>query len=129
MVHSVAESDSRRARGGPFVAHSRHRHASSSRRRPRMSSTRVILPVVGVLTLGTAGIAAAVHYPSATASVAGAASPDLFAASVENGQAPDRISRSAERAPIPNVAAVEDKIEGLRYAVKPLEVHSASKSS
>ncbi|MCW2830226.1 MAG: ligand-binding protein, partial [Aeromicrobium sp.] len=54
---------------------------------------------------------------------------DLFAASVSQGSTPQRVSRSAERAPLPNVAAVEDKIEGLRYAVSPLEIHADAKGS
>ncbi len=51
---------------------------------------------------------------------------DVLVSSVSQGQAPSTVSRSAERPPVPNVAAVEEQIEGLRYAKGPLEVHAAA---
>jgi hypothetical protein len=54
---------------------------------------------------------------------------DVFAASAGKGQAPVAVSRSAERPPLPNVAAVEAKIEGLRYATTDIDIHADAKSS
>ncbi|KQX76062.1 hypothetical protein ASD10_13290 [Aeromicrobium sp. Root472D3] len=64
----------------------------------------------------------------ATAKAQAAPSKDLFAASASRGQAPAAVSRSAERPPVPNVAAVEEKIAGLRYATTDIEVHADAKS-
>jgi hypothetical protein len=54
---------------------------------------------------------------------------DLFAASVSQGQAPPTVSRSAERAPLPDTAAVEDTIKGMRFALKKLQIHADASSS
>lgn len=54
---------------------------------------------------------------------------DVFAASASQGQAPATVSRSAERPPIPIAGEVEKEIEGLRYAVTPVEIHADAKSS
>lgn len=64
-----------------------------------------------------------------TAAQKSAPEKDVFAASASQGQAPTQVSRSAERPPIPNVAEVEETIEGLRYAVTPVEIHADAKTS
>ncbi|MET0822029.1 MAG: SH3 domain-containing protein [Aeromicrobium sp.] len=121
------------------MAEQRHsKHAAPRRslqRKRRTISGWAVLPTVGMLTVaGAAG--AAVFHEGAPAkardlSQAAAAAPakDLFAASASKGQAPVAVSRSAERPPLPNVAAVEAKIEGLRYATTDIEVHADAKSS
>jgi hypothetical protein len=121
------------------VADLRHtKHAAPRRRRTSRSlSTRIVLPTLGMLAVtGAAGAAViqgggeAVQAAVGTASVAGATTErkDVFAASASRGQAPATVSRSAERPPVPNVAAVEEKIEGLRYATADLEIHADAKS-
>jgi hypothetical protein len=103
-----------------------------------------LLPAVGLLAVAGAGTAVVFHGgPSvdAEAMKQAAATPkkdaltkdapkkDLFAASASQGLAPTTVSRSAERPPVPNVAEVEEQIEGLRYATGPLEIHADAKSS
>ncbi len=57
-------------------------------------------------------------------------SKDRFAAaSVMSSTVPTKVSRSAERPPLPNVADVEEQIEGLRYAVTDLDIHASAKKS
>jgi hypothetical protein len=85
-----------------------------------------------MLTVAGAAGAAVFHGGSPVdtqAVTASAPSKDLFAASASRGQAPTSVSRSAERPPAPNVAAVEEKIEGLRYATTDIKVHADAKSS
>lgn len=113
------------------MADSRHRHAAPRTIRRRSRSSRAVLPVVGLLTLGAAATAVVVHEGDAapvSAEVV-AQQKDLFATSVSQGEEPATVSRSAERAPLPNVAAVEDEIKGTRFATTALEVHAAAKSS
>ena len=107
-----------------------HKHSSPRKRtiERRSLSSRVALPVAGVLTVAAAATAAVMHggSPIETPTV-----PDteLFAASASLGQPPTEVSRSAERPPVPNVAAVEEQIEGLRYATETLEIHADAKTS
>ena len=110
------------------MADHRHKHASSRKRtiKQRSFSTRAILPAVGLLTVAGAAGAAVLHGGSPVDAAASLPQKDLFAASVSQGQAPATVSRSAERPPVPNVAAVEEQIEGLRYATGPLEVHASA---
>lgn len=120
------------------MADSRHKHAAPrpNRRAPRTSRSfgfsRAVLPAGGLLAIG--GVVAVVALQGGASPVeagvaAAAPQKDLFAASVSEGQAPATVSRSAERPPLPNVAAVEKKIEGLRYATSDLEIHAAAKKS
>ena len=87
--------------------------------------SRTVLPTAGILTLVAAGALVVSHHPSAPADSA-AAQPkqDMFALS-SNEQSP-AVSRSAERAPLTNEAAADDKVEGVRYAVSAVEVHTAA---
>ncbi|WP_159085837.1 SH3 domain-containing protein [Aeromicrobium chenweiae] len=130
------------------MADSRHKHAAQRPRRtvrtPR-SARAVVLPLAGLLAIGgVAGVAVAQggngDSPAAgpqatttttTTSAAAKKLPkkDLFAASVSRGRAPATVSRSAERPPLPNAAAVEDTIEGVRFAPKGLEIHASAKTS
>jgi hypothetical protein len=88
------------------------------------------LPTLGILAVAGAAGAAVLHGgDAATAGAAAVPHKDLFAASASRGQAPATVSRSAERPPIPNVAAVEGKIEGLRYATGPIDIHADAKST
>ena len=109
------------------MADQRHKHASPRKRaiKRRSLSSRAILPTVGLLTVAGAAGAAIVHGGSPV-DAASLPQKDQFAASVSQGQAPSTVSRSAERPPVPNVAAVEEQIEGLRYATGPLEVHASA---
>lgn len=111
------------------MADQRHKHDPSRKRtiKRRTLSARAILPTVGLLTVATAAGAAVLHGGSPV-DVAAASVPqrELVASSVSQGQAPSTVSRSAERPPVPNVAAVEEQIEGLRYATGPLEVHASA---
>ncbi|MET0767681.1 MAG: SH3 domain-containing protein [Aeromicrobium sp.] len=131
------------------MADQSHKHAAprTRRRRSRTSSLSLsVLPAVGLLTVVGAGVAAVVHNgapvdassavssarvasSSADAS-AGTSAPrkDVFAAAASQGQAPATVSRSAERPPVAIVAEVEAEIEGLRYAVTPIEIHADAKS-
>jgi hypothetical protein len=121
------------------VAEQRHsKHAAPRRtlqRKRRTISGWAVLPTVGMLTVAGAAGAAVLHEGAPAKardlSRAAAAAPakDVFAASASKGQAPVDVSRSAERPPVPNVAAVEAKIEGLRYATTDIEVHADAKSS
>jgi hypothetical protein len=98
-----------------------------------------LLPAAGLLTVAGAGIAAVVHHDGSVdtidaASASTAASSlapreDVLAATATDGQAPASVSRSAERPPVTNVAEEEEKIEGLRYAVTPVEIHADAKSA
>jgi hypothetical protein len=118
------------------VADARHSHAAPRSRKGRARTKFSLLPAIGLLAVAGAG-AATVFYNAEPSHVPAAASvpqkeilqKDPFAASASKGQAPVPVSRSAERPPIPNVAEVEEKIEGLRYAVTPLEIHADAKSS
>jgi hypothetical protein len=135
------------------VADQRHKHAAprARRRRSRSSSLSLsVLPAVGLLTVAGAGVAAVVHNGGpvdATGATTAASSSvkaqttkkssgraslpprkDVLAAAASEGQAPASVSRSAERPPVPNVTEVEEKIEGLRYAVTPIEIHADAKS-
>jgi len=112
------------------LRHSKHAAPRRRTRKRRTLSTRAILPTIGmVAVVGAAG--AAVFHGGSPVEAGTTALPhkDLFAASATSGQAPTTVSRSAERPPVPNVAAVEKQIEGLRYATGPLEVHADAKSS
>nr|MCW2727180.1 ligand-binding protein [Aeromicrobium sp.] len=117
--------------------HSKHAAPRRRTRKTRSLTTRAILPVAGLLTVaGAAGAAVLsggappVEVRSAAAATAAAAPrQDVFAASASRGQAPAQVSRSAERPPVPNVGAVEEKIEGLRYATGDIEIHADAKSS
>ena len=121
------------------MAEQRHsKHAAPRRtlqRKRRTISGWAVLPTVGMLTVAGAAGAAVLHEGAPAKardlSRAAAAAPakDVFAASASKGQAPVDVSRSAERPPVPNVAAVEAKIEGLRYATTDIEVHADAKSS
>jgi hypothetical protein len=121
------------------VAEQRHsKHAAPRRtleRKRRPISRWAVLPTIGMLAVAGAAGAAVFHdgAPAKTRDLshAAAAAPvkDVFAASADKGQEPVEVSRSAERAPLPNVAAVEAKIEGLRYATTDIEVHADAKSS
>jgi hypothetical protein len=121
------------------VAEQRHsKHAAPRRtleRKRRTISRWAVLPTIGMLAVAGAAGAAVVHdgtpAKARNLSQAAAAAPakDLFAASADEGQAPVEVSRSAERPPLPNVADVEAKIEGLRYATTDIEVHADAKSS
>jgi hypothetical protein len=117
------------------VADSRHRHAAPRTvKRRRSFSSRALLPTVGLLTLAGVCAGVVVHEGGAdvavqTVAAAKPAKQDVFASSVSKGAVPATISRSAERAPLPNTAAVEETIEGLRYAVQPLAIHAAADSS
>jgi hypothetical protein len=116
--------------------HSKHAAPRTLQRKRRTLSAWAVLPTAGMLAVAGAADAAVFHEAdSATADDlprAAAAAPapakDLFAASASRDQAPVQVSRSAERPPIPNVAAVEAKIEGLRYATADIEVHADAKS-
>jgi hypothetical protein len=121
------------------VAEQRHsKHAAPRRtleRKRRTISRWAVLPTIGMVAVAGAAGAAVVHdgtpAKARNLSQAAAAAPakDLFAASADEGQAPVEVSRSAERPPLPNVADVEAKIEGLRYATTDIEVHADAKSS
>ncbi|MBD8608284.1 SH3 domain-containing protein [Aeromicrobium sp. CFBP 8757] len=115
--------------------HSKHAAPRTIRRKRRTLSAWAVLPTVGMLTVAGAAGAAVFHDGGpvtsetlATAKAQAAPSKDLFAASASRGQAPAAVSRSAERPPVPNVAAVEEKIAGLRYATTDIEVHADAKS-
>ncbi|MFI5426143.1 SH3 domain-containing protein [Aeromicrobium sp. UC242_57] len=112
------------------MADSRHKHAAPKARTRRTRPTRVILPAAGLLALGGVVAGVVVQDPGAGDRTA-AVSKDRFAASasVMTGTVPAKVSRSAERPPLPNVADVEEQIEGLRYAVVALEIHAAAKKS
>jgi hypothetical protein len=96
-----------------------------------------ILPAIGILAVTGAGAAAVLHHGepvqavSAASSSSGAIAPqkDVLAAAASDSEPPATVTRSAERPPLPDVAAVEKKIEGLRYAVTPVEVHADAKTS
>lgn len=120
------------------MADSRHRHAAPRTiKRRRSFSSRVVLPTAGLLTLAGVCAGVVVHEGGAdeTVRTVAAAEPakqakqDVFASSVSRGTVPATISRGAERAPLPNTPAVEETIEGMRYAVQPLEIHAAAESS
>lgn len=137
------------------MADQRHSKHAAPRRRSRKSrslTSRAVLPTVGLLSVAVAGGAAILHdgSPVRTADLnAGSASvaqhqgtqddgsrdarrsprKDVFASSASRGQVPATVSRSAERPPLPDVAAVEKKIEGLRYATGALEIHADAKTS
>ncbi|MCW2824003.1 MAG: ligand-binding protein [Aeromicrobium sp.] len=112
------------------MADSRHRHAAPRTiKRRRTLSSRVLLPIAGLLTLAgvCGGVVAHEGGGGAAVEKVAAATPqkqDLFAASVSQGQVPPTVSRSAERAPLPDTASVEDTITGMRFAVKKLQVHA-----
>ncbi|MEJ7633462.1 SH3 domain-containing protein [Aeromicrobium sp.] len=83
------------------------------------------------MTLVVAG-ALVVSHDGAAPEAAAAPKQDLFAVSADRraeAQAPATVSRSAERAPVTNEAAAEDKVEGTRFAVVPVEIHAAPKES
>lgn len=113
------------------LRHSKHAAPRTlTRKRRSLPSRAVILPAVGLLAVtGAAG--AAVFQGGSPVKAGAAALPqqDLFAASASSGQPPATVSRSAERPPVPNVAAVEEKIEGLRYATGDLDIHADAKSA
>ncbi|MET0930859.1 MAG: SH3 domain-containing protein [Aeromicrobium sp.] len=95
-----------------------------------------VLPAIGILAVVGAGAAAVFHHAppvDASSAVSSASSSlprkDVFAASAADGQSPATVSRSAERPPVPNTAEVEEQIEGLRYAVAPVEIHADAKTS
>lgn len=114
------------------MADIRHKHAAPRKSRRRSRFPRTIVPAIGALAVAGAGAAAIFHGGPAVVQAAGTQSlpqKDLFATSVSQGQAPATVSRNAERPPVPNVAAVEKKIEGLRFAVEPLDVHADAKSA
>ncbi|KAA1378753.1 SH3 domain-containing protein [Aeromicrobium fastidiosum] len=110
--------------------HSKHAAPRTIRRKRRTVSTWAVLPTVGMLTVAGAAGAAVFHdsHPIKAAAAGASQQKDLFAASASRGQAPAAVSRSAERPPVPNVAAVEEKIEGLRYATTDIQVHADAKS-
>jgi len=117
--------------------HSKHAAPRTIRRKRRTVSAWAVLPTVGMLTVAGAAGAAVFHdgtpvsadtISKATAQAKAAPSKDLFAASASQGRPPATVSRSAERPPVPNVAAVEEKIAGLRYATTDIEVHADAKS-
>lgn len=111
------------------MADSRHKHAAPKARSRRTRPTRVILPAIGALAIG--GVAIGVVAQGADSIDAGASvTKDRFAAaSVMSSTVPTKVSRSAERPPLPNVADVEQQIEGLRYAVTDLDIHASAKKS
>ncbi len=109
------------------MADSRHRHVRKEPRRLRAS--HAILPTAGLLTLAVASALVVSHDGHDDQAPAAAAAPkqDLFA--VAANQQPATISRSAERAPLINEAAAEEKIEGTRFAVEPVQIHASAKST
>jgi hypothetical protein len=118
--------------------HSKHAAPRRRSRKPRTLASRAVLPAVGLLTVAVAGGAVVLHDGSPVREAGGSLSAgttavakhkDVLSSSVSRGQAPARVSRSAERPPLPNVAAVEKKIEGLRYATGSLGVHADAKTS
>lgn len=112
------------------LRHSKHAAPRTLKRKRRTFSSRAILPTIGIVAVTVAAGAAVVHEGNPVQAAASVAAPqkDLFAASASTGQAPATVSRSAERPPVPNVAAVEEKIEGLRFATGDVEVHADAKS-
>lgn len=115
--------------------HSKHAAPRTIRRKRRTVSAWAVLPTVGMLTVAGAAGAAVFHDGSpvsadtiSAAKAKAAPSKDLFAASASQGRAPAAVSRSAERPPVPNVAAVEEKIAGLRYATTDIDIHADAKS-
>ena len=110
--------------------HSKHAAPRTIRRKRRTVSSWAVLPTVGMLTVAGAAGAAVFHDsgPVEAATAGASQQKDVFAASASRGQAPVAVSRSAERPPVPNVAAVEEKIEGLRYATTDIQVHADAKS-
>lgn len=113
--------------------HSKHAAPRSLNRKRRSVNRWAVLPTVGMLTVAGAAGAAVLHDGETVRATTQAASStvqkqqSLFAASASRGQAPASVSRSAERPPVPNVAAVEEKIEGLRYASRDIEIHADAK--
>jgi hypothetical protein len=123
--------------------HSKHAAPRTIRRKRRTLSPWAVLPTVGMLTVAGAAGAAVLHDGGASSTTVAAAkaeaktlsaqaapakAKDVFAASAARGQKPVEVSRDAERPPVPNVAAVEAQIEGLRYATTDIEVHADAKS-
>lgn len=109
------------------LRHSKHAAPRSRRRKRRTVSAWAVLPTLGMLTVaGAAG--AAVFHDGSPVEAGAVPQKDLFAASASRSQVPAAVSRSAERPPVPNVAAVEEKIEGLRYATGDVEIHADAKS-
>ncbi|QGG41177.1 SH3 domain-containing protein [Aeromicrobium yanjiei] len=121
------------------MADSRHKHAAPRPARRTLRTSRsaraAVLPLAGLLAIGGVVGVAAAQEGGSPAAEAGATIPqqppkkDVFAASVSSGQAPATVSRSAERPPLPNAAAVEDKIKGELYAKSDLDIHAAAKKS
>jgi hypothetical protein len=121
------------------VADQRHsKHAAPRRtleRKRRTISRWAVIPTIGMLSVAGAAGAAVLHdgAPAKARDIsqvaAAAPAKDVFAAAASKNQAPVAVSRSAERPPLPNVAAVEAKIEGLRYATTDIEIHADAKSS
>ena len=117
------------------MADSRHRHAAPRTRRRKSRVSLSVLPAIGILAVTGAGAAAVFHNGAPVQAVSAAstsvATPhkDVLATAASDSEPPATVTRSAERPPLPDVAAVEKKIEGLRYAVTPVEIHADAKSS
>lgn len=107
------------------MADTRHRQVRKAPRRLRAS--QAILPTAGLLVVATAGTLVITHDGPAPEAVVAAPKKDVFA--VAANQQPAEVSRSAERAPLTNEAAAEAKVEGTRFAVKPVKIHAAAKDS
>lgn len=92
----------------------------------------MVLPVAGLLALVAAGGAAVVHQDERPTTSAASPHKDLFAVAADQQPAAvsrSTVSRSAERPPLPNEAAAENRVEGIRFAVATLEIHAAAKGS
>jgi len=115
------------------VADSRHRHAAPRTRRRKSRVSLSVLPAIGILAVTGAGAAAVFHHGEPVQAVSAASSSvphkDVLATAASEGELPATVTRDAERPPLPNAAAVEKKIEGLRYAVTPVEIHADAKTS
>ena len=116
------------------MADSRHRHAAPRTRRRKSRVSLSVLPAIGILAVTGAGAAAVFHNgapPVQAVSAASSSVPhkDVLATAASEGELPATVTRDAERPPLPNAAAVEKKIEGLRYAVTPVEIHADAKTS
>ena len=115
------------------MADSRHRHAAPRTRRRKSRVSLSVLPAIGILAVTGAGAAAVFHHGEPVQAVSAASSSvphkDVLATAASEGEPPTTVTRDAERPPLPNTAAVEKKIEGLRYAVTPVEIHADAKTS
>ncbi|MGA8986424.1 SH3 domain-containing protein [Aeromicrobium sp.] len=107
------------------MADTRHRQVRKAPRSVR--ATHAILPLAGLLTVAAAGTMVVNADDAKPTAIVSAPKKDVF--EMAASEQPVKVSRSAERAPLTNEAAAEDKIEGTRFAVVPVEIHAAAKGS